>query len=226
MADADNQNETPDSQGPDLRSEINTKFTEMSQKLVDMQANWQNSLQAVASSVAKPEPKGESSNDFFADDGYTIDPSKIEARASAAAQQAAQNLIARERQRDEVITRYAADYPEMQTVGSEFNQAILAAHKTLPQSLQGTPEGYEMAILRAASSTGVVPKSKRSSNEDFSLSGTGKNKPPKSEPVTVSEDTQAFAELLNRARGRDVNSKEVQEGLKKAASRKDYNRYR
>lgn len=229
MADADNKNDTPDTGQLDLKSEIDAKLSDVSRKLADMQSQWQSSMQTVADSIIAsraPAPTTKPTESFFEDDGITIDPAKVEARASAAAARTAQELISRERKRDEVLASYAAQYPEMGQAGSEFNQAILEAHKGLPQNLKDTPEGYEMAILRAAAKQGVVPRSKRTSSDDFTLSSRGGNRPPKKDDVEVSEATQIFSEFINKAAGRDPNSKEVQEGLKSALKRNDYHRYR
>lgn len=115
-------------------------------------------------------------------------------------------------------------YPEISNPNSELYQTVLQEHNKLPAHLMETPEGYEMATLRAANKVGVMKNS--SEIDEFNVQGRGnkmsKDNKGKRESGKISEKTKAFAQLL----GRDLNDPATKKRLLEAIERDTFNRYR
>lgn len=226
MANEDDKN-APDLDLKGFKSEIDTKFSSVADQLKALQAGWQESMQTVTDAIINTRTqKVDPPEDIYVDPDEAARLEKVKRSAVEEATRSTQALLAKERERDRVLASYAAQYPEMQTPSSAFNKAILEAHKSIPKSLQETAEGYEMAILRAASQLGVVPKDKRqSSDESFTFGGGPSGEPrSKAKSKELEEGTVMLAQLINQAAGRPVDDK-VLEGIKQASKREKWNRY-
>jgi hypothetical protein len=120
------------------------------------------------------------------------------------------------------IAEVSREYPELNS-DAKLIQSVVAEAKNLPSHLQQTPEGYEMAMLRAATKAGLVPKSKRSTStvdDDVSMSNSGeRTRAPKK--VKITEAQLRLAELM----GRDINDPEYLKRLEKANQRARWNKY-
>jgi hypothetical protein len=226
MANEDDKN-APDLDLKGFKSEIDTKFSSVADQLKALQSGWQESMQTVTDAIISTRtPKPDPVQDVYVDPDEAARLEKVRKSAVEEATRSTQAMFAKERERDRVLASYAAQYPEMQTPSSAFNKAILDAHKTIPKSIQETAEGYEMAILRAASQLGVVPKDKRqTTSDDFTFGGgpSGETR-SKAKSKDLDEGTITLAQLINQAAGRQVDDK-VLEGIKQASKREKWNKY-
>jgi hypothetical protein len=112
-----------------------------------------------------------------------------------------------------------AKYPEFSDVNSDAYKTAMTKYDSLPKHLQGTPEGIKMVMLESASELGLVPASRRSSGDDFSMSSNSSGKKGKNNSDTENEidpRTVAFAELLSPGRSK----KEIRASLKKQVERR------
>lgn len=127
-----------------------------------------------------------------------------------------------------VISEFTSKYPEFAKDDSEATKLTLKKSKSLPHSLQGTPEGARMAMLEAVAELGLVAASKRSTrvdqNDDFSLSGSNSApRAPKTKEPELDPKSLALGELLGVDYKKDPKR---MENLKKAAARTNWNRYK
>lgn len=138
-----------------------------------------------------------------------------------AATEMSQKMIKAENEKNMMIYTLAQDYPEIQT-NAEIRKAVIDAQRTLPQALQDTAAGYEVAVLKAVSRAGLIPKSKRQTvDADVSLGSSNSSRPREERRVKVSEKTLQLAELM----GRDTSDPKVLKGLEDAANR-SYGRWK
>lgn len=224
MADADQQDKTsPDSQNAGVtRSELDAKLGEVMAQLQAMNATNQEMYQAVAS-AAKPQPQAQQ-RVFQDEDLY--DAQKIEQKVATTANQIANQVVLRERELNTTIYNMAQEYPEIQS-DTKVQQAVKEAREALPTNFRDTAQGLEMAILKAASKIGLIPKSKRSNDgldPDFSAPvgrGSGEQRRQGSS-AKVSEETLAAAELM----GVNVSDPETVKRLEGYSQRKNWGSYR
>lgn len=221
MADAEQQDNTSQQTQPDLSGKINTVEARLNEVAEQIRAMNEGFAAATAAlTAAKPAARVEEVED---DDIY--EPKKLKGKILNEATSIARSLMQEERQKDQTIYGLAQEYPEIHS-SAEVRKAVLAEQAKLPAAFKDTAAGYEMAVLKAVTSQGLVPKSKRQSvDADISAGngrGTGAGARSAGSAKKVSENTVMIAELL---RGREL-SKEELKSLESAAQRQHYNRYR
>lgn len=123
------------------------------------------------------------------------------------------------------IAEMGKEYPEIHS-DTKLMDKVVGKLKALPQALQGTPEGYEMAIRRAVDEQGLIPKSRRrdtSVDEDVSFGNNqGGGIARTAKKGKASADQLELASLL----GMDVNNPKYVERLEKTInSRSDYKKW-
>lgn len=191
---------------------INASLSEVQEQLRAMNTAMEAQQKAFIDAINKPTKKQEEEDD------NTYDPKKLLEKA----EQSFDKKLRSERAKDMMIYNLAQEYPEIQT-NKEVRQAVLEAQKSIPEALRDTADGYEMAVLKAVSKSGLVPKSKRQAiDDDMSMSSRGNNRPPPKAKVKVSDKTLMVAQLL----GRDIEDPKVLAGLEAAANRETYTKYR
>jgi hypothetical protein len=197
-------------------NELDAKLSAITKALEEQNARsagLENSFQQILAMNQKPAPKEEISP-YDADFG-----DKIARKAAEEASRIADAKLAAERARTATLNTIAMDYPELGNINSEFSKTLASEHTKLAKHLQDTPEGYRLAALSAAANLGIVPKSKRKSTEDFSMSSNGSSgASPKqsSKKIELTDMELGAAELL----GLDVNDpKQVERLTKRKAER-------
>lgn len=221
MADEDTKN-TPDQKKTgeglaELRSELDTKLLAVQEQLKAMNQSYAQGLDNIAQRLT-PQKREET-----IDDSDVFAPAKLRDKILAEASRTTQEILNEERRKNATIYNLSQEYPEIQT-DQKLQGSILEMQKTLPKILQDTADGYEMAVLKAISKQGILPKSKRQAadaGDDFSMrsrSSADRAKPR----AKVSESTLAISQLL----GRDIKDPTVLKGLEEAANRDSWTRYK
>lgn len=214
MVDADNNENLPDDT-KDTKSKGNdalaATLAEVQAQLQAMNAQMQATQEAVATATRRPEPKQEEENLY--------DPETLLRRV----ENTFDTRYKAERAKDVTVFNLAQDYPEIQT-DPKIRQAVLEAQRQIPPSIRDTAEGYEMAVLKAVSKAGLIPKSHRQTvDADASLSprGGGGDRTPRKR-AKVDQRTLEVAALM----GVDIEDKERLKGLEEATNRDTFHKYR
>lgn len=127
-----------------------------------------------------------------------------------------------EKQKDLTIYNLAQEYPEIQT-DPKVRAAVLDAQKSVPEHIRDTAEGYELAVLKAAGKSGLVPKSQRKTvDDDVTYDGTRRQSSAPKKRNKVSEATLAAAELM----GININDENRVKSLEEHANRDSWTKYR
>lgn len=217
MADADTkENTSQNSNGANQGSQgdngaLNAQLTQVQEELRKMNERMEATQNAIAESNRVKVTKED-------DDENIYDPKVLSRKMEAAFD----TKLRAERQKDLTIYNLAQEYPEIQT-DSKIRAAVLEAQNQIPASLRDTADGYEMAVLKAVSKAGLMPKSKRQViDDDVSISPRSSGTRPTAKRTKVSDRTLQVAEML----GRDISDPKVLAGLEEAANRDTYNKYR
>lgn len=135
--------------------------------------------------------------------------------------------VSSQTQMTQAAAQLESEYPEFADRTSEHFKRVESYYKSLPQNLQGTPQGLENAAYRAAAEYGLIPKSKRqvaASSDDFSMpsGGSARRQSAKEKSGEMKPEQLAFAQLL----GAPLNDPKFKEVYKKAAARTEWNKYK
>lgn len=210
MANADDtntsQNPDPD-KAKDTGKESAKALEKLEAQLQAMNTRLEETMTAIAAANRKPEPRQEEVNLY--------EPSQMVQHV----EKIFDTRLREEKNKDMVIYSLAQEYPEIQT-DTKVRQAVLDAQKTVPQHLQGTAEGYELAVLKATSKAGLIPKSQRKVLDDEPSGGQRPPQPRKR--VKVSPETIAAAQAM----GMNTDDPEYMKRLEDAANRDSYTKYR
>lgn len=217
-ADNNDQNSAPkqDDILSTVRGELDSKLAEVTNQIKALNDVYAKNFEAIATQIApkKQEPA------IGDDDIY--DPGKLSEKVSSVASKIAGEALAKERQLNSKIYELSQEFPEIQS-DKDLRKAVLEMHNQIPGYLKDSPEGYEMAVLKAVAKAGLVPKSKRlETDEDVSLSSRGGSKVKPTSRKKVSDTTLMLAELM----GRDINDEKVLKGLEEASNRDRWGKYR
>lgn len=198
--------------------QMNQQFTEQKQFNQVVADQLQQAQTTTVAPVAQTEP----ASDSFFDTSPQAFKQELLQEVGQIVTQTQQKSVAVQ----EVMASIVKDYPEAEKKGSDMFNKILEIHGGLPKSLQGTPEGYELAASKAARSLGLQPMAMRSSSDadNFSLSGnrasgeTGKSTKKKE----LDPKTEALADLM----GLDMDNKDTRKRVEGYAKRDNWKRYR
>lgn len=225
MVDEESNDQSQEKSSLDLKSDLEA----LRSQLAEMNAQYQQGMQSIVDTVVSQTKTKEPS---YEEDPYmTAEEKKIRAleakveELSKSSPKMTQDIIRRERELDNTVIRLAREFPEIQA-DPDIQKAVVAEHNKLGKSLQDTAEGYELAVQRAVQKVGLVPKSRRRSEdtEEYVASGRksgSSSASTKKGKTKVSEKTLAFAAML----GRDINDPKVLEGLEKASERERWLKY-
>lgn len=212
MANADDTNTSQNAdpnKGKTDGNEGNKAFEKMQEQLQAMNSKMEETLAAIAAANRRPEPKQEDVNLY--------DPQSMVQHV----EKIFDTRLREEKNKDMTIFNLAQDYPEIQT-DPKIRQAVLDAQKTVPQHLQGTAEGYELAVLKATTRAGLIPKSQRKTvDDDVTYDGTRRSSAPKKR-AKVAEETLLAAQAM----GIDTDDPKRMKGLEDATNRDTYTKYR
>lgn len=200
---------------------------EISRKLENTEKRLEDKITSLLSKIpqAKAAPAANVEEDL--DDLLYSDPKRyaqvVREQAKREASQAAHSIQQSENQKNQVLGKLVADFPELRDQSSTFAKAALAEYESLPQTLQQDPVAYELAVSRAALKQGMRPISQRNNDDSFTVSSNSGNRPTKS--ASKKDDdldaVLAVAELF----GKDIKDPEYLKSIK-GHMKRDYHRYR
>ena len=202
------------------QAEVNQSMGKIADAIVNMQQN----------SILSKEP---AKKETYEDDTTLGDISAKDFKAdllkevSGIVSQTTTDAQTKQAKLNTTIADLSKDYPELQDNNNEVTKKFVEIHGALSKELQGTPEGYKMSALQAASSLGVLPMSKRQAagdiNEAFTLNPSDSSQVSRSKAskVNLPKETLDFAELM----GVDMSNKDTAARVKEYATR-PYGRYR
>lgn len=213
MADEDNKN-APDQKAfteaiGTLRSETDTKLAEITAQLKAQNETFARGFQALMPRSA-PEPQ--------IDDGDVLDPRGLRDKILAEANRTVEQVLNEERRKNVTLANLAKEYPEINT-DAKFQDSVVEAQKSLPQSIRDTADGYELAVMKAVAKQGILPKSKRTEESDDGYTApaaaSSSQRPRAQSKEKVDDRTLAVAQLL----GRNIDDPKVRKGLEEASKR-------
>ena len=204
---ADNTQETSQTQSNTAQDKGQSDaFAEVKAQLAELARNQAATMDAVASvarSTARPAAAEVEENLY--------EPETLLRRAE---QRAEAKILARETLQLKVM-EMAKEYPEINSDTKIMND-VQAQLRNLPANLQQTPEGYEIAINRAASSNKLVPRSRRQTvDDDISVSNAGVDRRSSKKQKVTSEQLELAALL-----GMPADDPKYQERLEKQVNKR------
>lgn len=168
----------------------------------------------------KPQAEEEPLEDLI----YSNPKKVIETIRQQVNQDTQQTLNARD-QHTQVIGDLMYDFPELQDKNSDLFKAAVAGYQAMTPQEQQNPMAYKLAVKSAAVDIGVKPRSKRSADDDFSLSGDGSSgNTRRSNRRDSDELSDASLEFAKRV-GFNVDDPKVVERIQARAKRTNWNRY-
>ncbi len=208
---------------PAPNDEFKNFKAEVSRKLDNSTAQLQALMEQLKKTAAPTQsaPKSQSAEDVWFDDPKA---------AKQLLKEEVRNEIRTEMGRDrEVQSKYQTvvsniynDYPEFNDESHELTKRAREIYSTFGDDDKNSPLALDAAARRAASELGYKPKAKRSTEDDtFALSGAKSGAKPSKPKEDIADATLMIAELM----GRKTSDPKVKESLKKASSRKTWNRY-
>lgn len=202
-----------------LQSEFDRKLGNLTEQLASQNQAFQQQMQAMVDAMTSSRELVKSEPE--ADDFLDLNPKDFKQQVLAEAKKAQAEALASQNALNQAVYQLSQEYPELQQPG-EFQKAVIDIEKSLPASLRETPEGYELAVERAAKKLKIQPKSARQAvaNDDFSM-GSGEVKGKKKPKSEVSDDMLAIAQLM----GRDIEDEGFKKRLEAAAKRKTWGKY-
>jgi hypothetical protein len=224
MADADQlDNTSPNPQNVGVtKNELDAKLGEVQEQLRAMNATFQESVQAIASAV-KPQQQTRQQSAF--NDDVVYDAGKLESAVTTKASQIAGELLRKERELNTAVYNLAQEYPEIQS-DANIQKAVREAQAALPDSIRDTAQGLEMAVLKATSKAGLMPKSRRSAPIEDDVSGSPSRSSGSSRrsqgKQKLAPETLELAALM----GRNIDDPKVIEAIEKASQRESWSKYR
>jgi hypothetical protein len=213
---ADNSNNPPDDQTTDNQVKGKDALAEQLAGITEMLRVQNEATEARFAALAAQ--NNQSKRKVEEEDDNLYDPKNLLRKSEEIFSQKLRD----EKAKDAMIWDLAQEYPEIKS-DTKLRAAVLEAQKSLPENLRDTATGYESAVLKAVSKAGLIPKSKRQSQEeDVSMSprGGGESRPKGKAKVT--QNMLAIAQLM----GRDVNDPETIKRLEAAAQRDTFNKFR
>lgn len=209
---ADNQNTPPEDQNTNPPVNGNDKLASQLESVTELirQQNEAFAAQFAKLEAQQAKPKNEEDDNLY-------DPKNLLARS----EQIMTRRLQEEKAKDSMIWELAQEYPEIKS-DAKLRAAVLEAQKSLPESIRDSATGYESAVLKAVSKAGLVPKSKRQTQDpDVSMEvrGNGERRQGKQK---ISQATLATAQLM----GRDINDPETLKRLEEASQRINYSKWR
>lgn len=196
-----------------MKSEFARKSANMESQLANTQAQLDQLMQQLTANAQQPKQK--IAKDLIYDNPEEF-VSQVEARAVARAEQMINQKSQANMQLQNVVNDIQSKYSEFSETGSEAASLALQIASKLPQSIRGTAEGAEVAMMRAVAQLGLTPKSKKvpSAGDDFVGTSSGSQKAPQARG-RQDQLQREFARLL----GADLNNKPTAKEFEKAQKR-------
>lgn len=217
-----------ETQAPDpiaeLKLELKNSKSESARKLDFIQTQ----LSQLAQGLQKPAQEAPIDKSLIYDnpDEYAR---LIEERAASRAEKRIMDKLQSTRQQDYKAASMQTQFPELKDENSEAYRTATREYDALPKHMQGTAEGLELAVQRAANQLGLVPANKRKQtrvSDDYIPPTTNTGRRTSARDKDLDPKALEFGQLLAQATGRDPNDPKLIEGLKQASKRTDWKRYK
>jgi hypothetical protein len=230
MADEGNNNEgnsTPGasdgSEEKNIKAEFNRKLADLNANLTAQNANLAQQMQTLLQTIESRQTAGKSSAgaEKKLEELMYDNPTEFVNKIRTQIKDEVQGDNYRTQSFNQAAALLDSEYPEFRDRSSEQRKRVEAYYAQLPQSLQNTKEGLEVAVYKAAADFGLTPQSKRSKgNDDFSMSGSGSSsgnnaRKQSKKSGEMAADQAAFAELI----GAPVNDPKFKAEFEKATGR-------
>ncbi len=229
MADEANNNEAaaPAGDGEDsnknVKAEFNRKLSELNASLTAQNANLAQQMQTLMQTIESRQTAGKSTagaekklSDLMYDN-----PDEFVNKIRKEIKDEVQGDNYRANSFSQAATQLDSEYPEFRDKSSEQRKRVEMYYSQLPQGMQNTKEGLEVAVYKAAADFGLTPQSKRkgAASEDYSMSGSGSGsttpRKPAKKQTEMQSDQMAFAELI----GAPINDPKFKAEFEKATGR-------
>lgn len=201
--------------------QIDKRFEQLNQQLSQMSEQMAQALSKIQTNTPKEEyrPAIEETAETFLDLKPKEFVQDIDKRVEQKINEANTQML----RRNQAIAQLVAEYPEATDTSNPMYKKVLEMHSSLPANLQETPEGYELAVSKAARMLGIAPKSARQtpSNDGFSFSSKSSGAKVTSKKVELDDATLELAARV----GMNINDPKVVERLQQRAQRKSWGRY-
>jgi hypothetical protein len=215
-----------------LKAEMDRKLDNVREMLAQQNQQFQSELGNIVSTIKETQAARGSADTDLEDLKYS-DPDKyVQIMTERVVNEKVDSLEKRqqairvaEQNRNTKIAELSMEYPELKSTDSELTIKTLQIYNGMSDEQKSSAEGIELAIRKAASDIGVLPKSKRREDDgdSFSMAPDGSNtrsSRSKSRSEKLDPKTEAFAQLL----GLDTSDAKVRESLQNKAKR-NYNKW-
>lgn len=219
--------EVDEGQSQDINAKLNSEIESLKNQIASMNASWQQNMNTVVDAVlSSKQQQTETVNEDEDLSSISVKDfkNKILSEVTNVVEEKTAAATKKQQQLSSTIVKLSQDFPEIQNANSKLSKKMVEFHDSLPKHLKETPEGYEMALLKASNELGMVPvKQRRSGDEDFSFGGEGSfsGEAPKAKQKKIDPKTLQFAALM----GMDINDKKVLESLQEN-SRDSWGKYK
>jgi hypothetical protein len=197
-----------------LKAEVNRKLENTNAKLDELL----NSLKNVT--TARPVKTETKKVSVFEDeDAYAA---SIKQDVLSQVEKARADEAKRQAKFSQVLTPLYNDYPELNDANSSLMKLAEEKFKQVPEDERTSAVAMKAAVMEAVAEMGVKPRSKRSADDSFSLSG-GSNSSSRSKTKSgLTEGHLLAAQLL----GLNTKDPQVKKNLEKRASRESWTKWK
>lgn len=214
-----------------LKAEFNRKLSNYESELTKQKETTNQLLAQIQSMSFKSQSQPPSTTKNLGDLMYENPEAaaqQITNNATQAAVKATSDIMATQRQEQQILFDIVSEFPEASNNEHELTKCSRKILNSYEVNDQKNPKFWKMAVNEAALDLGIKPKSKRTSTEeDFSLNSKGSssissaNYSKDKGKTAITEDILNFAALL----GRPVNDPKYLESLESFANRKNWTKY-
>lgn len=206
-------------------SEFDRKIKNIQQLIEDQNKNFSTVLNTIAAAPQKQAAPSKKLQELIYDDPEEY-ARIVSENAKKQAEEHVTRVMGSQQQQQVVLNQLVSDYPELADQNNDMTKRAIEIFKNLSDSEKAQPSSYKLAVREAAAEYGVLPSSKRSRSDSdgFTFNGSNSQRSGPSEPAAgkISDATLAFAQAI----GKNIDDPKYIERLKKAASRKDWTRFR
>lgn len=222
-------NNTPDP-NKNLKEEFNRKLGNTESQLAQLKQANEALVAQMNAITSRSQAKPVEEDDL--DTLFITNPKRaaaiIEERTEAKVMGKLNSMSAAQQKQQSVVGGLVSDYPELNDQSHSFTKKVNEIYSSLSDDeKQSGPMAYKLAVAEAARETGMKPKSKRSDEDDYSLSSSSNSRgsEKRSKKGQLDPTTAAWAEILGEAAGVDLTTPEAKERIAKRQDR-NWSKYR
>lgn len=222
------------SSAPEGGESLTNVKAEFSRKLSNIEAKYssleQTNAQLLATLQAMSAPKQQAQPNSKIEDVWFDKPQEAAARIKQEAKaELMQELRAegdRTAKQNATLAQLVSDFPELSDGNHELTKRAVEIYSGLSAEDKTSPIAYRAAVKEAALEMGVMPKSKRSQDDDFTISGQGSSttrseRSPSRQKSGIDAATEEFARLI----GVNIDDPKVKERIKSKHNRRSYGKW-